>query len=584
VQAFQAKAGLSADGIVGPQTWAALGRGGASGTAPGPGKATGGGGGAAGGRGPSQALKAPLMAKVRAVQQRLATLAKAESGRAEAPGPRTQAPPLPVRQGWVDDVTDAAGEAYDTVTETASDVVDTVSEGASEAWDTAKEGVEAVEDAAGQGWEYAKEGAGEVEDAVNDVAAQGWEYAKEGANAVEDAAGQGWEYAKQEAEDIVDTVGGNVAQGWEYAKEGAEFVVDAAEDVAGQGVDYAKKGAKAVADTAHDVASNAWDTAKDVASDAWDTAKDVASDTWDAAKDPGNVIAGTGGGGLGGTGGATGGSAWDDVADAVNDVKGAVEGITSDLRERYGPQVDAFIAALNDLGKPLTADLDGVAKKLDDLLADLDPGDAANALGDDTSEPDRANVTFTWGSRVDKSSTLNAGSVAALKRTTEDASNAQKSSGTGFLSVAPSGLLRNPPSRNSKGELTKVAYSAFETVTMPRWAEYDAAKDSWHPLAAQAWELARSGMNSHEQGHLDLDQSWMNSSNLADAVFLKPASKVDELVKKEMTDPAQAANDKHDADTVHGTTGNPSTVVRVPTPSDVEEWNKTHPGDKGKKV
>lgn len=130
VAAFQRSSGLAADGVVGPATWSALPAGGAPGPDP---------------------RYAELTGKIRAAVD---SLVRIGGSAASAP------PPVlamgAVQRSWV-------GDAWDTVTDTASDAWDTAKETASDAWDTAKgaasDAWNTVTDTAGKAWDTATGGA-----------------------------------------------------------------------------------------------------------------------------------------------------------------------------------------------------------------------------------------------------------------------------------------------------------------------------------------------------------------------------------------------------------------------------------------
>lgn len=130
VAAFQRSSGLVADGVVGPATWSALPAGGVPGPDP---------------------RYAELTGKIRAAVD---SLVRTGGSAASAP------PPVlamgAVQRSWV-------GDAWDTVTDTASDAWDTAKETASDAWDTAKgaasDAWNTVTDTAGKAWDTATGGA-----------------------------------------------------------------------------------------------------------------------------------------------------------------------------------------------------------------------------------------------------------------------------------------------------------------------------------------------------------------------------------------------------------------------------------------
>jgi peptidoglycan hydrolase-like protein with peptidoglycan-binding domain len=210
VVAWQAGHGLGADGVVGPLTWSALqGGGGGPAAAPGAG-------------GPSPVRMASVAGKLRLLKQRLG--AQSAAGR-QAPvpeaGPARSAPPgggssaaaPSPRPGFLDDVGDAAGEAWDSATETAG-----------EAWDTAKAGAETVWDAgtevAGEAVDLARQGAETVWDAGTGAAEAAWEGAREVAGGARDVAEGAWDAAKSGAESAWDTARDVASNVGEAAGEG----------------------------------------------------------------------------------------------------------------------------------------------------------------------------------------------------------------------------------------------------------------------------------------------------------------------------------------------------------------------------
>lgn len=185
VVGFQRSAGLSPDGIVGPLTWSAL-----DGGARAP--------GASGG--PSPQRLAAIQMKLGLVRARMASLAgKGPPAAADVAAPEGPPAAEPAsRAGWLDDISDAASDAWDSATDVAGEAWDTATDAAGQAWDTAT-------DVAGQAWDTAKDVAGDVVDTAKDVAGQAWDATKK---AAENAWGTGKEVVKDVAKTAEEGYGG----------------------------------------------------------------------------------------------------------------------------------------------------------------------------------------------------------------------------------------------------------------------------------------------------------------------------------------------------------------------------------------
>jgi hypothetical protein len=470
VAGFQRTAGLSPDGIVGPLTWGALEGGAtASGTS----------------GGPSAQRMAAIQVKLGLVRTRLASLAGKGPQAADVRAPEGPPAAEPAsRTGWLDDISDAASDAWDTATDVAGDVVDTATDVAGQAWDTAT-----------------------------------------------DVAGQAWDTAKDVAGDVVDT----------------------AKDVAGQ----------------------AWDATKKAAENAWGTGKEVVKDVAKTAEE-----------GYGGTGGVAPTPGVEVLKEAADRVRAEVEGWASGVRDRFSDEIDRLMRALKHLERPLEADLDAVEALLDGLIGDLDPSAAKNEVGtdDEPPEPEPGAYVFTVTQPPKRATTrLSAPTLEALKVASEAASLAQAGGGGKFLFVQPAPFKTSGRRTDAKGRVVALTAQTQETVGIPTWPEYDADPAAWHPMAREAWQTARQGMEVHEDGHLKRDLEAFSAEALQEEVHGKPPADIGTALEK-IEAAAVGKSDDWDAATGHGVTGSPSTVVRIPHFQEVEAWNREHPEDKDKKL
>ncbi len=481
VKAFQRSAGLASDGVVGSRTWARLDAGdvsvnadgGASGGAAG-GRTSGGraadGGGPAGG--PEAAAGVAILLKVQKVHERLAVLSKG-AGPTEAgvePGAATQAPAE--RAGLLDDLGDAAADAYSTASGAAGDVASTVA----------------------------------------------------------------------------DTVGG-----------AASTVADTA---------------SSVADTVSTVAGDAADKIASTVGGAADTVAQTIDD----------VVGGGAGGDSSGGGEASGGdtvlpdpaSAWDAVKATVSQVRDEVQGYADDLRRDHGAEIDAFLQALNDLGKPLTVDLGAVGASLDGILAGLN---VTTALGGDTATPlvegpaPAGAIVFDFKEPRKRSEGVSEPDFYLFKDKLGALTNAQLEGSKGsVLYVLPDKptVVGKPTLKD--GQVTKVTLTTQDQEVTPHWVEYNADKSKYHPLKQKAWETAHTGMVVHEDGHVAIDRSVFNSANIQD-LYGQPEAAVYDKINELVTD-SDTKNQAYDDGNRHGINGTPSTQVGAVTKSEEDQYDE----------
>ena len=223
VRAFQQALGLAADGVAGPQTWAAL-RGGGAQPVP---------GGQPGAGAPPPALAAGLGAKLAQVKALAAQLQggggspapQIEAG--ENPVPTQLPPPEMQHDGWLDDIADAAGDAWDTATDVASDVGSSIADTAGDAWDAATDVASDVGNAASDAWDSVTETANEAWDSVSDTASGVWD-------SVTETAGDAWDSIKELTgmEGITDKITEIVSEVRETVNGIVDTIVDTARDIA----------------------------------------------------------------------------------------------------------------------------------------------------------------------------------------------------------------------------------------------------------------------------------------------------------------------------------------------------------------
>jgi hypothetical protein len=180
VAAFQKAAGLMADGVVGPKTWAKVDGGGVK---------IGGPGGAGAGAGTLPTLASAKLAELKSLLAQ--ANGKTPPAKAAPAGPAAPvASPAADAWGhdWWDDVTDAAGSAVDTVTGAVGDAASAVSDAAGAVVDTV---TETVSDAASA----VSNAAGAVVDTVTDAVGGA-------ASAVAEAAGGVWNQMQAAADEV----------------------------------------------------------------------------------------------------------------------------------------------------------------------------------------------------------------------------------------------------------------------------------------------------------------------------------------------------------------------------------------------
>ena len=226
VVAFQRAAGLGADGVVGPQTNAALAAGTVHIGRPAAAASGGGGGGAAGADPRLQTLGGLLQA----IKNKLADRGPAATaGPPELTKPETRTGLFDDAADWVEDqvesAAETAGQAADWVEDKAGAAADWVEDKAEAAADWAGEQAsaagQAVSDAAGAAADWAGEQANAAGEAVSGAAGWVGDQASAAGEAVTEAAAKAFQEAKQLASDVQGLVGEAVS---ELGEKGAKLL------------------------------------------------------------------------------------------------------------------------------------------------------------------------------------------------------------------------------------------------------------------------------------------------------------------------------------------------------------------------
>jgi hypothetical protein len=349
-------------------------------------------------------------------------------------------------------------------------------------------------------------------------------------------------------------------------------LADAAGDAYDAASDAVGGAADAVADTASDVVDTVADTVKDVAAKVADTVGGVADTVAQTVADA--------------TGGGDGGAApegdsvvpdpaaaWDLVVSTASRVKDEAEAYADGLRQDYGSQIDAFLQALNDLGRPLTVDLDAVGATLDQILGGLDATNGLDVVTPLVSGPPPVGaITFEFKEPRKRSVGVSEPDFYLFRDKLGALTSAQMEGGKGSVLF----VLPDTPTVKSKkvegGQVTKVTLQTQDEEVTPHWTEYNADKTKYHPLQQKAWETAHDGMVGHEDGHVAIDAAVFNTSNIQD-LYGKPESAIVDKINELVAD-GDARNAVYDAGNSHGINGTPSTQIGSVSKGDMDGYDE----------
>ncbi len=350
-------------------------------------------------------------------------------------------------------------------------------------------------------------------------------------------------------------------------------LADAAGDAYDAASDAVGGAADAVADTASNVVDTVADTVKDVAAKVADTVGGVADTVAQTVADA--------------TGGGDGGAApegdsvvpdpaaaWDLVVSTASQVKDEAEAYADGLRQDYGSQIDAFLQALDDLGRPLTVDLDAVGATLDQILGGLDATNGLDVVTPLVEGPAPAGaITFEFGAPRKRSVAVSEPDFYLFKDKLDALTSAQNEGSKGsILYVLPDKPTVKGRPTLVKGQITKVTLQTQDEEVTPHWTQYNADKTKYHPLQQKAWETAHDGMVGHEDGHVAIDGAVFNTSNIQD-LYGKPETAINDKINELVTD-ADDKNVVYDDGNGHGIRGNPSTRIGSVSKGDMDGYDE----------
>jgi hypothetical protein len=238
-----------------------------------------------------------------------------------------------------------------------------------------------------------------------------------------------------------------------------------------------------------------------VASDVADTVKEgVGGATeWVEEHLPGGGESGGGGTPGGGTTGAGGGGVAEGLEGMVADVEGTIDGLVGDVRERYGEAIDKLREVAHDLAQPVVEAWDELEKKLDEVLAGLDPTAAKDDVkpGTETCDPGQVTLNVTDGpARQFHGRDLRA--VAGAMG--QDKPGAEAATCTLTASA-------RYDDANKERIVNKVDITLNEVIRMPRWVELAQTPDKFSDPVKEEWDRAWGGLKVHEDGHVETDKA-----------------------------------------------------------------------------